>query len=517
VTVTTDVTILRVDPKNIHPDPTNPRKKLRAIDELAANVKIHGVLDAITVRPDTKSGHYIIVKGERRHRAALRAGVADMPVIVDTAHNQKELAQHRMIENVQRDDLTAVEHAIGVQGLFDLGMTEAEIAAGLSLGVEQVKVSRVVAASKAVAVVGKKLDLTFDQAAGLAEFEDHKDVVKDLTKILVERPAQFTQTLERYRKHLAEAKLIADEAEKWEAKGYRVLSENQVWNNVKFVPIRRLRTKAKAKTPTALTSAELSKIEGRAVQIGTNFAGTKVEVEEGCIDPAKHGLVDAWAGSNSNGGTAVEKTDKEKEAEGLKRRTHLAAINAGRAAEVVRRDFVRSLLKRKISPKGTERFVTETVVMRYQRIESPTDMFADLTGMALGGLAKDGSPQTRYVKTLTDKNVLLGLVAYAAAGLEGDWAPNTWENGNEHRVRYLKYLVSCGYEPSVVERTLLGGKASDVLAESDRIKAAAKAAKPTAAKKRAPVGNAAKSVPAKRVPAKKVAKRRAPARRVARR
>lgn len=507
MTTTTDVTIIRVDPKNIHPDPTNPRKKLRSIDELAANVKIHGVLDAITVRPDTKDGHYIIVKGERRHRAALRASVADMPVIVDTEHNQKELAQHRMIENVQRDDLTAVEHALGVQGLFDLGMTEDEIAAGLSLGVEQVKVSRVVAASKAVAIVGKKLDLTFDQAASLAEFEDHKDVVKDLTKILVERPAQFAQTAERYRKHLAEAKMISEESAKWEAKGYRVLSENQVWNNVKFIPIRRLRKSATAKNP--LTSAELAKVEGRAVSIGTNFSGTKIEIEEGCIDPGKHGLVDAWAGSNSNGGATVEKTDKEKEADGLKRRTHLAAINAGRAAEVVRREFVRELLKRKLSPKGTERFVTETVVMRYQRIESPTELFSDLTGMAQGALAKEGSPQTRFVKTLTDKNVLLGLVAYAAAGLEGDWAPNTWENPNDHRVRYLKYLVSCGYEPSVVERTMLGGKASDVLAESERIKAAAKASKPTAAKKVA--------APAKRVPAKKVAKRRAPARRAVRR
>lgn len=512
-----DTTIVRIDPKKIHPDPANPRKKLRAIPELTENVKLHGVLDAITVRPGDEEGHYIIVKGERRWTAATKAKLPDMPVIVDRGLDAKQVAMQRMIENVQRDDLSAVEHALGVQGLFDLGVTEGEIAAGLSLPVEAVKVSRVVAASKAVAIVDKRMDLTFDQASGLAEFEDHKDVVKDLTKILVERPAQFTQTVERYRKHLAEAKMIAAESEKWAAKGYRVLSENEVWNNVNFIPIRRLRKTEKAKA--ALTSEELAKVEGRAVSIGTNFVGTKIEIEEGCINPAKHGLFDAW-GAHTNGATpTAEKSDKEKDADSLKRRTHLAAINAGRAAEVVRREFVAELLKRKVSPKGTERFVTETVVLRYQRIESPTDMFVTLTGMEQGRLAKEGSPQQRYVKGLTDRNVLLGLVAYAAASIENDWQPNTWDKDDEHRKRYLTFLVSCGYEPSVVERTILGGKSSDVLAESERIKAATKAQKATATKKAAPAQAAPKkaaaktAAPTKRAPAKKAAKRRAPARR----
>jgi len=75
----TTLDVREIAPDRISPDPDNPRLTLRDIDELAASVKQHGVLDPITVRPDPSSNGsgpmWIVVRGHRRHAAAIKAGV----------------------------------------------------------------------------------------------------------------------------------------------------------------------------------------------------------------------------------------------------------------------------------------------------------------------------------------------------------------------------------------------------------------------------------------------------------
>lgn len=95
---------------DIEPDPQQPRRMFDkdALDELAASIKEHGVLQPIIVAPG-KNG-FVIVAGERRWRAASQAGLAKIPALVRTLSGQHKL-ELALIENLQREDLNPMETA----------------------------------------------------------------------------------------------------------------------------------------------------------------------------------------------------------------------------------------------------------------------------------------------------------------------------------------------------------------------------------------------------------------------
>ena len=99
-------------------DPDQPRRHFdeEALSELAESIKEHGILQPIVVTP--KGGKYQIVAGERRYRAALRAGLAKVPALVRTLSNQHKL-ELSLIENLQRRDLNVLETATAYLKLRD--------------------------------------------------------------------------------------------------------------------------------------------------------------------------------------------------------------------------------------------------------------------------------------------------------------------------------------------------------------------------------------------------------------
>ena len=105
----------------IHPNPRNPRHEFSTgdLDDLAASIRSHGIVQPIVVRAMAGPGEtYEIIAGERRWRAAQRAGLHDVPVtVLDVSDRQAlELA---IVENVQRTDLNPIEEALGYQALLD--------------------------------------------------------------------------------------------------------------------------------------------------------------------------------------------------------------------------------------------------------------------------------------------------------------------------------------------------------------------------------------------------------------
>ncbi|MEM7694851.1 MAG: ParB/RepB/Spo0J family partition protein [Pseudomonadota bacterium] len=100
------------------PNPYNPRSTFHdePLDELAASIKSHGIIEPLVVRH--VDDHYEIIAGERRWRAAQKAGLHDVPIVVRhvSAGEALELA---IIENVQREGLNAVEEAAGYKRLMD--------------------------------------------------------------------------------------------------------------------------------------------------------------------------------------------------------------------------------------------------------------------------------------------------------------------------------------------------------------------------------------------------------------
>jgi ParB family chromosome partitioning protein len=110
----------RVPVAFIRPSPRNPRRAYDNDDlaDLAQSIREKGVVQPLVVRPLPGSDVYEIIAGERRWRAAQKAGLHDVPVVVREA-SDKEALELALIENVQRADLNPLEEALGYQQLID--------------------------------------------------------------------------------------------------------------------------------------------------------------------------------------------------------------------------------------------------------------------------------------------------------------------------------------------------------------------------------------------------------------
>ncbi len=125
----------------VRPNPNQPRKHFDpdALEELAASIRQSGVMQPLMVRP--RGEGYEIVMGERRYRAALLAGVEEIPVIVRTMDDEEAFVS-ALAENLQRQDLDPSDEAEAYQGLIGRGYSENRIAE--LIGIAQSRVSRVV-------------------------------------------------------------------------------------------------------------------------------------------------------------------------------------------------------------------------------------------------------------------------------------------------------------------------------------------------------------------------------------
>ncbi len=111
----------------LEPGPYQPRGVMdaAALEELTESIRARGVLQPILARPHpTRSGHFQIIAGERRWRAAQGAGLHEIPVLV-RALSEAEAMAAALVENLQRQDLNAIEEAQGYRRLIDeFGLTQ---------------------------------------------------------------------------------------------------------------------------------------------------------------------------------------------------------------------------------------------------------------------------------------------------------------------------------------------------------------------------------------------------------
>lgn len=103
----------------IYPNPNQPRRTFdeEALQELAQSIKEHGVISPITLRKDSNN-RYMIIAGERRFRASKIAGLDSIPAYIRTAKDE-QVMEWALIENIQREDLDAIEIALAYQRLMD--------------------------------------------------------------------------------------------------------------------------------------------------------------------------------------------------------------------------------------------------------------------------------------------------------------------------------------------------------------------------------------------------------------
>ncbi len=105
--------------KALVPNPYQPRKVFdqAAIETLADSIRQHGIIQPLAVRAG-QVGHFEIIAGERRYRAAKLAGLKEVPVVVHDV-SDSDSAAFALIENLQREDLNVIEKAKGIAALID--------------------------------------------------------------------------------------------------------------------------------------------------------------------------------------------------------------------------------------------------------------------------------------------------------------------------------------------------------------------------------------------------------------
>jgi ParB family chromosome partitioning protein len=115
--------------EDVYPSPEQPRRHFgeEELDELATSIRVHGVIMPLVVRP-RHGGGYLLIAGERRWRAAQRAGLLLVPVVIQDV-DTREAFERALVENLQRADLNPIEEAAAFHRLADeFGLTQDQIA-----------------------------------------------------------------------------------------------------------------------------------------------------------------------------------------------------------------------------------------------------------------------------------------------------------------------------------------------------------------------------------------------------
>ena len=189
------VTKLRV--ADIEPRRDQPRKDfdLEPLQALADSVRDYGVLVPLIVRENPVSaGTYEIIAGERRWRAAKMAGISEVPVVIMDSDDMKT-SEIALIENVQRQDLNAVEEAFAYQALIDrFGMTQEEVAQKVGKNRSTItNMLRLLELPEGALELLKKGEISGGHARALLGLDDEAQIV-DLAQKIVQKDYSVRET-----------------------------------------------------------------------------------------------------------------------------------------------------------------------------------------------------------------------------------------------------------------------------------------------------------------------------------
>lgn len=174
--------------EELRPHSNQPRKTFHdaGINELAASIKEKGVIQPLIVR--RVGEHYQIIAGERRWRAAQRAGLDKLPVVIQDVSEDSAL-EIALIENIQREDLNPVEEAEAYQNLikvFDLSQEEV----ARRVGKERPTITNALRLLKLPAVIREKLldgQLSMGHARALLSLDEEEDMVEAARQVMARK------------------------------------------------------------------------------------------------------------------------------------------------------------------------------------------------------------------------------------------------------------------------------------------------------------------------------------------
>lgn len=198
----------------IEPNKNQPRKYFdpQALRELADSIGLHGLVQPIVVKP-LQNGRYQIIAGERRWRASRMAGLSEVPVVIKDL-NENQTLEISIIENLQREDLSPIELAMGYKALMDnysftqekvaekVGKSRSDVANTIRLLNLPEKVQNLIAGGKISKGHAKAL-LALDDEDMILEFaqkaSNNDILVRDIEKIAKEKKNPKKENIEKER------------------------------------------------------------------------------------------------------------------------------------------------------------------------------------------------------------------------------------------------------------------------------------------------------------------------------
>jgi len=172
--------------EDVYPAPDQPRRRFpdAELEQLAASIRAHGVIMPLVVRP-RREGGYTLIAGERRWRAAQRAGLHDVPVVVQDV-DTREAFERALVENLQRQDLDPLEEASAYHRLTaEFGLTQEQVAD--RVGKDRSTVANAIRLLRLPAVVRELVEnrrLTMGHARALLALATDQDMEKAAREVV---------------------------------------------------------------------------------------------------------------------------------------------------------------------------------------------------------------------------------------------------------------------------------------------------------------------------------------------
>ncbi len=469
---------LHLDPADIIIG-TNVRTDLRPDHkEFRKSIKERGVIEAVTVYRND-NGQYVLLRGQRRTVTAADVGTPTglIPARVVPQPAETDRIGDQMVENIHRAGMRETEIVAGVEQLALLGVSAAQIAKRTSI--DRPTVNAALAVTKADQTRNRldSGDLTLEEAAIFAEFEHDPEAVERLEYAKRFRRS-LTHEAQQLRDEVAEREADAAEVERLRAEGLPILSAEEVAEADAVLRIERLGTE----DGELLPEEEWPNVPGARVQVVKEWVYPEDEDDEEHEDdePAEpyQQYVPVWVvtdldasglrrrgGGSSSTASADEGGESEEEAEARReeRRRVIANNKAWASAETVRREWLATFVARKTAPKGAEALICEAVVTGHHSLSKAMDhrhpMLFTLLGIDVPtGYYGAGHDECHKIATKASapKAATMTTLAAVVAAWEATTGKHSWRNPTAWDARVLGALVEWGYQPSEVERTLLG-------------------------------------------------------------
>lgn len=449
---------------------------------LVKSIKAQGVLVPI-VAVRNGEGHLVVRYGHRRTLASIEAGLATVPVYVQGEDSEDKAAEVTRIvtqrdENTQRSGLSQSDELAAVAQLTLLGLSANQIATKARINRKQVDAALAVNASQKAQDSMAERQLTIEQAAILAEFQDDEDALDRLTRCHV---SQLEHTAQRIRDQRAEALALAQAAADYEAAGLRIIPKPG-WNekntrtlgNLKDEDGQTLTTEGHLECPghAAFLDTDWIYVDAEGNEVPEEAAWAAEDDEDSevtydqeqvyvptyvCENYASHGHTYRWGNENGQGTAAGEPDETQKAEAKAQRKLVIDNNKAWDSATTVRQTWLKKFASGKTPPKNAGRFLATALSLDYHVFTGNSGNNAHALAVEwLGAKKSSGYSHVDLApaKNATDARAVMVSLVQVLAHYESTLSRLTWRSDNTATAsgRYLRFIEACGYELSEVEK-----------------------------------------------------------------